>query len=131
MRVIYFIVFLLTLLSCKKDPGIGGLNTVNGVVNAIYVQEGSFDTLEIGPLPETRVYIVYGEGTTHDDDMRTSANGSYKFEHLHPGNYQIYTYSENLLSPSGNEAIWQSVELDKGRNTKKIPDFTVIKYVKP
>lgn len=130
MRILSWIILSAALISCEKDPGIGGLNTITGKVEAIYIEEGSFDTLEVAPLADTRVYIVYGNATTQDDDVRTSADGSFKFEHLHPGDYRIYTYSDNLLEASGKEAIWQSVNLPKGRNTIGVPVFTVLNYVK-
>lgn len=129
MRILTWIILIVAFTSCKKDPGVGGLNTLTGKVNAVYVKLGSFDTLSVGPVADQRVYIVYGTGATHDNDTRTSPDGSFKFEYLHPGDYGVYTYSDNLLAPDEKEAVWKSINLPKGQNTRSIGEFTVIKYV--
>ena len=124
------IAITLFFVACTKSPGIGGKATVKGHVNAIYVQEGSFDTIEVSAFPDTRIYIVYGDGNTQDDDTRTSPDGSYKFEFLNPGDYTLYTYSESLLVPSELEVVSTKITVDKKQNDIVVPTFTVIKYVK-
>lgn len=121
---------VLGLLSCTKSPGIGGKASLVGRVEAIYVEKGSFDTLEISAAPDQRVYIVYGAEITQDDATRTSPDGSYKFEYLNPGTYVIYGFSESLTEPSGVEEIREVVEVVKGDQDIVVPTITLIQYVK-
>lgn len=131
MRYLGILISSIILLSaCSKSPGVGGKATVSGIVNAIYVNEDSFDTVEVSGYPETRVYIVYGDGSTQDDDTRTSPDGSFKFEYLNPGDYKIYTYSESLLLPSEMEEVSAQVKVEKSQDDVTVPTLTVVKYVK-
>jgi hypothetical protein len=118
------------LISCTKSPGIGGKAKLTGTVEAIFVQEGSFDTLGIEVIPNHRVFIIYGDGALQDDDIRTSPNGGYKFEFLNPGDYRIYTYSETLLHPSGLEEVFAKITIGKKETEVTVPKMTIIEYVK-
>lgn len=117
-------------ISCSKSPGVGGKSTVSGKLHAIYVDEGSFDTVEISAFPDQRVYIVYGDGSAPDDDVRTGPNGSFKFEYLNPGAYSVYTYSESLLAPSELDPVYKSVTVNKKQDDIDLGILYVIKYVK-
>ena len=131
MRNLVILIFSVILFSaCSKNPGVGGKASIYGVVNAIYVNEDSFDTIEVSGYPDTRVYIVYGDGNTQDDDTRTSPDGSFKFEFLNPGDYSIYTYSESLILPSELEEVSMQITVDKNQDDVKVPTLTVVKYVK-
>ncbi len=124
--------FLITALfsSCTKSAGVGGKSTVKGMVTAIYVNKDSFDTVEISGLPDTRVYIVYGDGSTQDDDTRTSPDGSFKFEYLNPGDYKLYTYSESLIMASEVTEVSVQITVDKKQEDVIVPTLTIVKYVK-
>jgi hypothetical protein len=118
----------LVFMGCTKSPGEGGKATIIGNVEAIYVEKGSFDTLGVGPLPESRVYIIYGNGNLQDDDARTSTNGGYKFEYLNPGDYTLYTYSESLINNSGLQEESIKVTIGKKDTEVTVPKITVIEY---
>ncbi|MGB1003341.1 MAG: hypothetical protein ACPGVC_03880 [Salibacteraceae bacterium] len=129
----YFLItfsFLAMLASCSKSPGVGGKATISGTLQAIYVEEGSFDTVEISAYPDQRIYIIYGNGSTQDDDTRTSPDGSFKFEYLNPGDYSIFAYSETLLTSSEIEPIYKSVNIGKSQDDVNLGAIYVVKYVK-
>ena len=42
------------------------------------------------------LYIIYGDGTIHNDKVEASYDGSFKFEFLQPGTYTIFGYTEVL-----------------------------------
>ena len=119
-----------TLSSCTKSSGVGGNATLSGVVEAVFVEEGSFDTISVEAMPDHRVYIVYGDGSIQDDDTRTSPNGGYKFEYLNPGNYKVYTFSETLLNSSELEEVSATVTIGKKETEVSVPKLTIINYVK-
>ena len=48
------------------------------------------------------VFIIYGaESTTFDDDVETSYDGTFKFDFLEEGSYQIFVYEKDPNIPSG------------------------------
>ena len=129
--VLFVAIFQMVFLSsCKKNVGEGGNATLIGEVEAIYVKEGSFDTLSVSAAPDKRVYIIYGDGNIQDDDTRTSPNGKFQFKYLNPGNYKIYTYSESLVNHSGLEERFQTVFISAKDTEVKLPKFTIVEYVK-
>lgn len=131
MKYFTGLLFMVAILSaCSKSAGVGGKATVGGYINAIYVDEDSFDTVEVSGFPDTRVYIVYGDGSTQDDDTRTSPDGSFKFEYLNPGDYTIYTYSESLLTPSELMEVSAEITVEKKQDDVDVPTLTVVSYVK-
>lgn len=74
-------VFLLTLTSCKKDPGFGGQNNIKGTV-----------TLNGAPVAFAIVYLAINakDATTkYDASTLTDAGGNYKFSALNKGDYFV------------------------------------------
>src|SRR5258705_10122537 len=90
------IVLLATIgYSCKKEPGQGGTSTIKGKV---YVKDydANFQTVHDQYYgPDVDVYIIYGDGTTYDDDYKTSYDGSYEFDFLQEGTYKVFAYSKD------------------------------------
>ena len=86
---------LLSISACGKEPGEGGRAEIRGRV--IEQRYNSNTGQPVGPtyvLPEQRVYIIYGDGTFHDDDVRTGPDGTFRFPWLRKGDYTVYTISE-------------------------------------
>lgn len=129
-NIIYTLCVAAFALSCSKSPGVGGKATIKGKVEAVYVKEGSFDTLEVSAVPDHRVYIIYGGGASQDDDYRTSPDGSYKFESLNPGDYKVYTYSDSKLDVSGVREVARNVQVGKKETEVIVPTIQIIQYVK-
>lgn len=129
-NIIYLLSFVLLVISCSKSPGVGGKTTIKGKVEATYVKEGSFDTVEVGAIPDHRVYIVYGDGMTQDDDQRTSPDGSYKFEFLNPGDYKVYSFADSKLNASGLVEVSHKVNVGKKETEVIVPTINLIIYVK-
>lgn len=87
----------LTLSACAKFEGEGGRAELSGrvLMNDIKVSDDNDTTLNaFYYAPEIRVYIIYGEGETFDDDTRTNYDGSYRFSFLQPGDYRVFAYTE-------------------------------------
>jgi len=85
---------VLATLSCRKEEGEGGRGEIRGrVMEQRYNNLG----LPVGPLypaAEQRVYIIYGDGTYHDDNERAGADGRFRFPWLRKGSYTVYAVSE-------------------------------------
>ena len=86
---------LLMFTACDKEPGEGGRAEIHGRVMAQnLVQSNGLAIGDPYPMPEHRVYIIYGDGVFHNDDVRTGSDGRFSFSGLRKGNYTIYTISQ-------------------------------------
>lgn len=85
-------IFLLAA-GCSKEPGEGGRSEIRGYV---YEQRYVSNTPSgpKRPLPDHRVFIIYGDGDFHDDDVRTGEGGLFVFRWLRKGDYTVYIVSE-------------------------------------
>jgi hypothetical protein len=104
LNIILLNSFLL-LISCTKNPGIGGQASIIGkiLVNNINILG---DTIATYDAQEEDVYIIYGNlNNTFDDDTKTSHDGSFEFKFLNPGQYDIFTYSDCADCPNGQDSV--------------------------
>ncbi|MDQ3102094.1 MAG: carboxypeptidase-like regulatory domain-containing protein [Bacteroidota bacterium] len=132
-----FLMLLLPLAmvfsSCTKEPGEGGRGEIQGRIIAQNYNNTSTG-LAYGdpyPFPEHRVYIIYGDGEFHDDDVRTGHDGRYRFNGLRRGSYRIYVVSElyrSLSEPDGSEIIERTVEITEKDEVIEIEDLLVKRY---
>lgn len=112
------------LFSCKKYEGEGGRSSIKG---RIYMKDQTGSNQGEYFAPNLRVFIIYGaESTVHDDDMRTSYDGSFEFKNLREGEYKIYAYSEDPNEVSGLTPVIKQVELGK----KETLDIGIIELEK-
>ncbi len=93
--------FLLSLNSCKKIEGPGGSSSIVGKIHA-EIYDGAGNLLTEYDIEKEDVFIIYGaESTTFDDDVETSYDGTFKFDFLEEGSYQIFVYEKDPNIPSG------------------------------
>ncbi len=114
--------------------GKGGIATLKGKLIAVYIDDKDInDTLGIVGQPDTRVYIVYGDGTTQSDDVRSSADGSFEFTELNPGKYTVYSMSEckTINCPSGLIQVSKSVVISSTDTEVDSGELTVIDFRNP
>lgn len=112
------------VISCKKIEGEGGSSTITGKV---YFQDKDNNGNEVGdkyPAQDERVYIIYGpDGTLHNDDYRSSYDGSYRFEFLTNGTYKIFAYQECASCQSGDEPVIKTVNIDSKNSSVVVSDI--------
>lgn len=111
-----------------EGAGEGGSSTVTGTLEAIFVDENNLDTLSTQPLLDERVYLIYGEDNTHDDDVRSSADGTFQFKELRKGTYRLYAYSECLFCANGIEPTYLNFEILEDQSIVELPSLKVIIY---
>ena len=101
------------LSSCQKEAGFGGDASLEGAVK-VYVVNGQFtDTLASYAGKDIYVYIKFGDHSGYDKRIKTDYNGNYLFEHLYPGDYEIYTYSADPVSPDGLRPVILNKTIEK------------------
>lgn len=127
MRKISIIFFsLLLLFACTKEPGEGGKNTIEGVIIKQDYTESTDQFVIEYPAVEERVYIIYGDNAYYADETRTNFDGSFRFDFLYKGEYQIFVYSECLACPGGTEPIFVDIDLEE-RKQEFITDTIYVK----
>lgn len=114
--------------------GEGGIATIKGKLIAVYIDDNDInDTLGVVGQPDTRVFIIYGNGTTQSDDVRSSADGSFEFKELKAGDYKLYAMSEckTLQCPSGLVEVSKSVTISATDTVVDAGEITVLDFRNP
>ena len=110
------ILFFMFFLSCKKEAGDGGTSTVVGKIH-ITEYDSDFQNVKADyPGADVDVYIIYGNGTTYDDNTKTGPNGDFTFKYLRKGDYKIYAYS-SADTPSGKETVLKEIKITGRKQT--------------
>jgi hypothetical protein len=117
---------LLLLVSCSKDPGEGGRAEIRGrVLEQRYSSNTGQPVGQPYALAEKDVYIIYGDGTYHDDDVTTGADGTFRFTWLRKGSYTVYTISECGSYDGCTVSVVQQATIDERKAQVQLGDFTV------
>jgi hypothetical protein len=111
--------------ACNKEPGEGGRAELRG-----QLFEQRFNNLgnPMGPpypLADERVFIIYGDGEFHDDNVRTSPDGRYRFPWLKRGDYTVYAISECGDFRGCNYAVMRKVTIGKRKEIVEVPDIII------
>ncbi len=130
-----FVLMLAMLAGCKKDEGKGGTSTIKGKV-IVHDYDAFFQSsapLDIYPAIDENTYIIYGaDGSTYDDDFKTSYDGSYEFKYLQKGKYRLFAYSKDSTGaasgfPSLNDVpVFVDVEITSNGSTVTAPDIIIL-----
>lgn len=131
MRSVKSIFLLLTIIavvaSCKKVEGQGGSSEIVGQV-IIRDYDAFGDLIAEYPAQDERVHIIYGTETNYyDDDYDTSFDGSYRFQFLTKGTYQVFVYQNCNSCPSGEEEVIKVVTIENNNSTIVAPDLIIEK----
>ena len=121
---------LLMFFSCSKTEGPGGQATIKGRVSVanINVLGTTIDSYE---AQEENVYINYGDiDNTFDDDVKTSHDGSFQFNYLNKGNYEIFIYSDCVSCPKGQDSLIKvNVTIDNRADEIDLGIITIANFI--
>ena len=133
---ISFCLLAISFSSCEKNEGEGGTSEIAGKIYEIQYDASFQLIVDTVPYVDEDVFIIYGnDRSTHDDDFKTSFDGSYKFSFLQKGDYTLFAYSDDStgastgnLDPTGPKApSFIKVTIDKNGKTITAPDIYIIK----
>ena len=104
-----------------------GTSIVKGQVLAAYYvkDDGVWSYYSEGPAYEQRVYIRKSGEELHFDDVRTGVDGKFAFQKLQPGEYELFTVTEN-----GDEfplLLFQSVTVEEAGQIYELEEPFVIR----
>lgn len=130
IRIITVLFLVFTVLnSCKKIEGQGGSSEI---VGKVYFQDRNLNGDLVGdkyPAQDERVYIIYGpDGSIHNDDYRSSYDGSYRFDFLTNGTYKIFAYQECPSCDKVDDPVIKTVTIDSKKSTVVVPDIVLDNY---
>lgn len=128
-KILLLVLVCLSFFSCKKQPGEGGFASIEGKV---YVKDydDSYTILTAEYyLPSETVYIIYGDGTEVANTVKTSYDGSFKFNYLRKGTYKIFVLGEDSTKPFLSVPKEELVEVNITKRKQKVvlDDFVIIK----
>lgn len=116
------------IYSCTKPAGEGGTSKIKG---RIYIRDynSNFTILNAAYYGmEERVYIIYGDETFYGDDIRTSYDGTFEFNYLRQGMYQIFAYSKDstLTTPGEFYPVIDTVYITEEYQTIELPTMILL-----
>jgi hypothetical protein len=128
MRILLFCLSAVSILltACSKEPGEGGRAEIRGrILEQRYSNNTQQPQGQPYPKAEQRVYIIYGDGTYHDDDVRTGPDGTFRFPWLRKGSYNIYTISECGSYNGCTVAVGTRTNITGRKDVVDIGDLTI------
>ena len=75
-------------------------------------------------IADERVFLIYGEGTSFNETVRTGANGIFTFEGLQVGKYKAYALTENQVTGE-KTPVYLSIEISKNGTITEIGQLTI------
>lgn len=123
---------VLTLTSCRKDEGVGGIATLRGKVFLYRYNTNTLAVQDTVVADNEDVYLIYGtDHSFYDDDYKTSYDGSYAFKNLRPGDYRIFVYSDDTTGLYNQTMdrfkpkipVFMDIHIGKHQQEISIPDL--------
>lgn len=121
MKTILFALALCAMLqSCKKTPGEGGFASIEGKV---YLKnyDPTFTIMQSQYYsPGETVYIIYGTDTEIGNTVKTSYDGSFKFNYLQKGKYKVYVLGKDSVASNKGNPKEMLIEVNIAEKKQKI-----------
>ncbi|MBU0764361.1 MAG: hypothetical protein KJ607_05965 [Bacteroidetes bacterium] len=117
---------IILLNSCSKTEGEGGMAAITGTVKLRTYSPGFRNILNEYYAPDVEVYIIYGDEVSYGDRIRTNFDGTYIFRYLRPGDYTIFTYSEDTSLTTGVDVPVSRQITISGKKDEVVADVIVI-----
>lgn len=124
---LFVLVSVLINQSCTMPEGEGGRATIKGKVMVQLYDKNTLTYIDSYYAPEERVYIIYGENSIYDNDLRTNYDGQFEFTYLYPGKYKIFTYSQCICN-EGIEPVFADVEITDRKEVVLVSDIVINRY---
>ena len=132
----------ISITACKKEAGEGGTSTITGKITAYNFDNNNFNCCpDTFPAVDWDVFVIYGaDGSSYDNDVKTTFDGAYEFKYLQKGKYRIFAYSEDSTGASNGTAgsSWRpnipisfDVEITSKNQTIVVPEIIILTTKRP
>ena len=127
--LLFVLISIIIFPSCTKIEGLGGHASIQGKVYVLDYNEELTTKLDEYYGANIDVYIIYGNDVIYNDDFSTSYDGSYRFEHLQPGNYTIFAYSEDTTKVTEGNIfpVFKYITIGKDDDSITLDDIVIVK----
>lgn len=129
--ILAFILMSFSILAlstgCSKTEGEGGRASIQGKVWLQELASSNGAVIREYYAAEERVYIVYGDDDFYGDEIRTHHDGTFRFDYLTKGSYQVYAYKFCANCPSKVEPEIVEVEITENDQQIVLEDIIVQK----
>lgn len=118
---------VLLLSGCSKEPGEGGLASIQGKV---YVLEYNGNCSELRNEYygiDEEVYIIAGDDPSYFERVRTGPDGTFWFPYLRKGRYEVYAISEDCEAPGLETTVSIRVEIEERKQQVTTQNLVVIR----
>ncbi len=123
-RISIWLFLLMFLFSCKKEEGFGGLATIQGkVFGKNYNSNGNLVSQNY--LGEVKVYISQHDNPAYLERLYTSYDGSYKFQYLQKGTYDIWVFGDCDYCSWDQTYVLKTVEITSKKQVVELEDFVI------
>lgn len=127
MKKLLLLVLIITSFSfssCSKEEGYGGLATIRGkVYGKDYNSSGNL--VGEGYVGGFKVYISkHGESSSFDD-VDSSYDGSFKFEFLYEGTYDVWVFGDCDSCTWDQVFVLKTVEITSKKQTVEVEDLVI------
>ncbi len=129
MKKIFLVALsILALTACKKEPGEGGFASIEG---KLYVKNyDPYFQIKLSEhyLPGENVYIIYGNGKEVGNSVKTSYDGSFKFNYLQKGTYKVFAVGKDSAAANrGNEtSVLREITITEKKQNSDLGDLTIL-----
>ncbi len=123
-KIITLLLLVLITVSCSHDEGYGGLASIRSKVygknynsNGVLVNEGY-----VGGF---KVYISKHGESAYFDNMDSGPDGSFKFNNLYKGAYDIWVYGDCDYCEWDQVHVLKTIEITSKKQDVQLEDFVI------
>jgi hypothetical protein len=110
--------------ACKHSEGYGGLATIKGkVFGKDFNSNGNLVSQDY--IGDVDVYISKHGETAYFDNVNSSYEGSFEFNFLYPGKYDIWVFGDCDSCSWSQTYVFKTVEIADKRAIVSVEDFII------
>ncbi|HOO85126.1 MAG TPA: hypothetical protein PLS94_11200 [Prolixibacteraceae bacterium] len=112
--VVFLGISTMLLNSCTQNEGFGGSSHIKGKMVTRYFNHDFTVFQGEEPAVDEEVFILFGDNSNIGDNTDTSFDGTFEFEYLWPGKYQLFVKTDDSTGVSLDQTtIKYNIDLKK------------------
>jgi hypothetical protein len=121
--LVFSLVLVASLFSCKKGPGTGGKSQITGKIwienyNTLNNIHDTYHLKDEYAGVDRNVYLIFGDDIGYGLKTKSGPDGIFQFNYLREGNYKVYVESKDTARTtiSGSTSMEVNITLGKKEN---------------